>query len=115
MKTRFFQFLKDYSKCVWANKFTLAGFASSLLFVVAIIASRYGIIDCTKIPFLLSYMFLASFGLLFFTRFGLYTLEAYCKAKQLCQRGRGRLLKTKMLAYCHKVGMELVMKENQKI
>jgi len=106
------QDFKDYLKCTWANKLTLAGYLSLLAtFVLGYLCketqlSYLGVITCGSLC--------SSVSLLQSTLFGLETLDTYQEARSYIRKF-GKLKETfreiKERDYCTRAGLRLAAKE----
>jgi len=106
--------VKDYLKCSWKNKFTLAGY---LMIGVGTLDKHTNLLDTyTKTDSILHSEWMIPFGTLFLlvTTAGLRTLRAYQRTKNHIKRyGEIDACYDKYSSmYCTRVGMKLAIKEN---
>jgi hypothetical protein len=107
--------LRDYAKCVYANKATLVGYASLTANVLLSMLEKHGIINLSLgAQSLESSLQITTVALLTVTRFGLDTLNSYYKTKKHISNNLNidSLFELKFSrAYCNRVGVRLAVKE----
>ena len=101
---------KDYLKCIWANKATLAGYLSlPISLTLSAIAEHEGSKNLFGIS---QYAAFAGIFLLTSTDFGTHTLKVYNKTREYIKE-HGKIKKNQQYNkyYCSRVAMRLAAKE----
>jgi len=109
--------IRDYAKCVYANKFTLTGYIGlAVTAATCIIFKQPQIIeDITSMSFV-SELMIGSYSLISLvgTAFGLETLDSYRTTKQQIEKyGKpsNRYYNKNIMYYCDTAGIKLAAKE----
>ena len=108
--------MKDYAKCVFANKATFWSYTIMILAVIPVIVSGIFFVGSYDLAFSIFFIpFFAAFALNSYTLFAWgTTLDAYRRTKQHIERfgriGEGFALSIER-AYCYRVGFELAARE----
>lgn len=112
---RILAFLKDYTKCVSKNFFTLSGFVAWICSLILFVYHLTNINTLDKdILYIISILFTCGFMLLTLTNWGLDSLSCYRGAVEHIKRHGQidrRFLQKYDKSYCHSIGLRLAAKE----
>jgi Zn-dependent membrane protease YugP len=101
--------MRTYLKCVWWNKFTLAGY-------VCMVSGSVATFSPSLLAHVGIFLFLLGFLFLLCTLVGLETYDSYQRAVMLLKNGHFLALEEALpsAAYCNAVGIRGALEENKK-